>query len=128
MDILPKDYIKLDPYQVINDQPLWYLIFCYSPNIDDILDPFCGTSSTGCAALFHNRAFIGVDINNDYINISRDRIQSTIKGTLKHRTIGTVIQSASDNTKTKQFPEEWENIRKQQEKLPRLYPQYKNED
>lgn len=40
---------------------------------DLILDPFCGSSTTGVAALALNRKFIGIDIEKKYIEISIKR-------------------------------------------------------
>ena len=40
-----------------------------------VLDPFAGASTTGIAALKHDRKFVGVEINPDYIELSKDRIR-----------------------------------------------------
>lgn len=42
---------------------------------DLILDPFCGTSTTGVAAKFLGRQYIGIDIEEKYIQISAKRLQ-----------------------------------------------------
>jgi site-specific DNA-methyltransferase (adenine-specific) len=39
-----------------------------------ILDPFCGSGTTGVAALKYGRRFIGIDNNIDYVKISFRRI------------------------------------------------------
>lgn len=41
---------------------------------DTVLDPFNGTGTTGIAALKNGRKYIGVDLNEDYIEISKERI------------------------------------------------------
>lgn len=41
-----------------------------------ILDPFCGSGTTGVAAVANGRKFIGIDNNIDYINLSINRIIS----------------------------------------------------
>ena len=46
---------------------------------DNVLDPFCGSGTTGVAALTLNRAFTGVESNIDYIKLSIIRIQNIIK-------------------------------------------------
>ncbi|MBA7552524.1 hypothetical protein ES705_45090 [subsurface metagenome] len=33
-----------------------------------MLDPFCGSATTGVAALRHNRKFIGVDSEKEYLD------------------------------------------------------------
>ena len=34
---------------------------------DVVLDPFCGSGTTGVMALRHGRSFIGIDLNKDYL-------------------------------------------------------------
>lgn len=42
---------------------------------DTILDPFMGSGSTGVAAIKNDRNFIGVELNEKYYNIARQRIK-----------------------------------------------------
>lgn len=42
---------------------------------DTILDPFMGSGSTGVAVIKNNRNFIGVELNEKYYNIARQRIE-----------------------------------------------------
>lgn len=42
---------------------------------DTILDPFMGSGSTGVAAIKNDRNFIGVELNEKYYNIARQRIE-----------------------------------------------------
>ena len=51
-----------------------YLIKIYCPEDKIVLDPFCGSGSTGIAALLNNRKFIGIDMEEEYISISEKRI------------------------------------------------------
>ena len=39
-----------------------------------VIDPFCGSGSTGCAAVLEGRSFIGIDTGEDYLEIARRRI------------------------------------------------------
>ena len=39
-----------------------------------ILDPFCGSGTTGCAAVLENCDFIGIEMNPEYADIARARI------------------------------------------------------
>jgi DNA modification methylase len=39
-----------------------------------VLDPFCGSGSTGCAAILENRRFIGIERDVDYVEIANARI------------------------------------------------------
>ena len=41
---------------------------------DYVLDPFMGSGTTGVVALRHGRNFIGIELNNDYAEMARDRI------------------------------------------------------
>jgi modification methylase len=43
---------------------------------DTILDPFCGSASTGVAALQTGRNFIGIEISPDYCAMARRRLQN----------------------------------------------------
>lgn len=43
------------------------------PN-DVILDPFCGSGSTGVAALKHGRKFIGIELDPDFYEMAIDRL------------------------------------------------------
>lgn len=42
-----------------------------------ILDPFCGSSTTGVAALMLNRRYVGIDEISKYIELSKNRLQET---------------------------------------------------
>ena len=40
-----------------------------------VVDPFCGSGSMGIAALLENRDFIGIEMEEDYVEIARARIK-----------------------------------------------------
>lgn len=42
---------------------------------DIILDPFCGSGTTGVVASRMNRFFIGIDTEVDYLNITKARLE-----------------------------------------------------
>ena len=46
---------------------------------DVIFDPFSGSGSTGVAALMHNRKFIGSEIDEQYYQNSKERLESVIR-------------------------------------------------
>ena len=52
-----------------------YLIKIYTPESGKVLDPFCGSGSTGIAAMLEGRDFLGVDLDPDYINIAQRRVK-----------------------------------------------------
>lgn len=45
------------------------------PEGGTVLDPFSGAGTTGLAALKHGRNYIGIELNQDYIEITRKRLQ-----------------------------------------------------
>lgn len=55
------------------DLPLWF-IKLFTKREDVVLDPFIGSGSTAEAAITLGRQFVGIDINEEYCNLSRERI------------------------------------------------------
>ena len=53
---------------------LEYLIKTYSDEGDIVLDFTCGSGSTGVAAKSTNRDFIGIEMNEEYFKIAKERI------------------------------------------------------
>ena len=45
-----------------------------------ILDPFCGSGTTGVEAVRLGRAFIGIEVNEEYIEISKRRLEKVLDG------------------------------------------------
>ena len=39
-----------------------------------VLDPFCGSGTTGVVALRHGRSFIGIELNPEYVQLAQKRI------------------------------------------------------
>ena len=52
-----------------------YLVKIYCPPESVVLDPFCGSGSTGIGALLEGRAFLGIESEEKYLKISERRIQ-----------------------------------------------------
>ena len=46
---------------------------------DLILDPFCGSSTTGVAAAILNRKYVGIDLEEEYLNLSKRRLYEAIR-------------------------------------------------
>lgn len=62
-------------------KPLYILeriIMASTKEGDIILDPFCGSSTTGVAAKRLNRKYIGIDNNEEYLKLSRIRLEGEI--------------------------------------------------
>lgn len=49
-------------------------ILAGSARRDIVLDPFCGSGTTGVVALKHGRSFLGIELNPEYIEIAKRRI------------------------------------------------------
>lgn len=41
-----------------------------------VLDPFCGSGTTGMVALRHGRRFIGIELNPEYVEMAKRRIEA----------------------------------------------------
>ena len=39
-----------------------------------LLDPFCGSGTTGVVALRHGRSFVGIELNPEYVTMAEERI------------------------------------------------------
>ena len=46
---------------------------------DTVLDMFMGCGSTGVACLNTNRSFIGIELDDNYFNVAKDRIDNAVK-------------------------------------------------
>tara|TARA_B100000131_G_C17912979_1_gene531134 strand:- start:60 stop:704 length:645 start_codon:yes stop_codon:yes gene_type:complete len=55
-----------------------YLCKIYCPPDKVVLDPFCGSGSTGIGALLEGRKFFGIDMEEHYTSISEKRIQEHV--------------------------------------------------
>ncbi len=57
------------------------IILSSSKKGDIVLDPFCGSATTGVAALRHNRKFVGIDNEKDYLkNLAKPRLIDALEG------------------------------------------------
>ena len=45
---------------------------------DIVLDPFCGSGTTGVVANRYGRLFIGIDTEDEYLNITKRRLEKEI--------------------------------------------------
>ncbi len=45
---------------------------------DLVLDPFCGSSTTGIAAVLLNRKYVGIDLEDEYLDVSVKRLKSIL--------------------------------------------------
>lgn len=57
---------------------LEYLIKTYTNDGETVLDNCMGSGSTGVACIHTNRNFIGMELDENYFNIAKERIESEI--------------------------------------------------
>ncbi len=62
-----------------------------SPKNSVVLDPFMGSGTVGFVALLHSRKYIGIELNEDYVELARKRIAKEVRefGKEKEREIYT---------------------------------------
>lgn len=53
-------------------------ILSWSKEEDIVLDPMVGSGTTALMAKLNNRNYIGIDINQEYVDLSNDRLKSVI--------------------------------------------------
>lgn len=56
-------------------------IKCCCPEGGVVLDPYCGSGTTGLASLKQNKKFIGIELNEEYIKIAEERLKSYLEQT-----------------------------------------------
>jgi site-specific DNA-methyltransferase (adenine-specific) len=53
---------------------------CTKPG-DSVLDPFCGSGTTGVACVLQSRNFIGIDSDVEYVSLTKLRITKALEDT-----------------------------------------------
>ncbi len=83
----PKSVLKINKEINTNLHPtqkpialLEYLIKTYTNEGDVVLDNCMGSGSTGVASVNTNRNFIGIELDEKYFNIAKERIEKYMKG------------------------------------------------
>jgi len=77
-------------------------------NKDDwVFDPYCGVGSSLIAAIRHKRKAAGVDKEEKYISLARQRIEDFYASRLKIRPLGKPIYEPTGNEKISRIPDEW---------------------
>lgn len=64
---------KLHP-TMKDEKIIRHLVLLLSNENDVILDPFMGSGTTGVSCINTNRKFIGIELNKDYYNIAKTRL------------------------------------------------------
>jgi len=74
-EIIPEDTQKRKEHYAVYPEDLCKIpILATCPKDGIILDPFSGSGTTSLVALKHNRKSIGLDISEEYIEFSRERL------------------------------------------------------
>jgi site-specific DNA-methyltransferase (adenine-specific) len=55
------------------------MVLASSPENGIVLDPFMGSGTTALASLKHNRKYIGIDLNQKYVDIALKRLENLYK-------------------------------------------------
>jgi len=55
------------------------IILASTKDGDLVLDPFCGSSTTGVAAVLLNRKYVGIDMEDEYLQLSKKRLEEAIE-------------------------------------------------
>ncbi|QNM93953.1 site-specific DNA-methyltransferase [Mycoplasma sp. Pen4] len=63
--------------------PQKYILACTNEN-DIVLDPWCGSGTTGVVAVKNGRKFIGFEILSEYVELSNQRISEVLKDVDEH--------------------------------------------
>lgn len=83
-DVVPNRKGKVHPTQKPTEI-LKYLIKTYTNENDVVLDNCMGSGSTGVYCVETNRNFIGFELNENYFNIAKDRIENSQKECVYNR-------------------------------------------
>ena len=84
-----------------------WLVTLVTPPDGIVLDPFNGSGSTGKAAMINGFKYIGIDLSQDYIDISKRRIQyahdnkENLKKELTKKVNNVKVKSVEDSTSNK---------------------------
>ncbi len=76
---------------------------------DLIVDPYAGVGSALIAGLKHERKVLGIDKEDSYIALAKQRITDFYNGQLKYRPIGKKVHQPTGKEKITQIPLEWKN-------------------
>ena len=72
-----------------------------------MLDPFAGVGSSIIAAIKNDRNAVGIERDDTYCKIARQRIANFKEGSLKTRPINKPIHKPTGNDSISKIPAEW---------------------
>lgn len=85
------------------------LVLALSNEGDWVFDPYAGVGSALIAAIKRNRRAMGSEQDEQYIDITKERMASYFNGTLRTRPMGKPIHKPTGREKISQRPPEWQN-------------------
>tara|TARA_R110000787_G_scaffold151754_1_gene265476 strand:+ start:948 stop:1799 length:852 start_codon:yes stop_codon:yes gene_type:complete len=59
-----------------------YLVRIYAPESSTVIDPFCGSGTTGVACIREERDFVGIDMTEEYVEIANKRCKEANETTI----------------------------------------------
>src|SRR3989449_6485431 len=83
------------------------LVLALTREHDIVFDPFAGVGSALVAAVLHGRRAAGVEKEETYVQIAKQRVLAALEGSLKYRPLGTKKHEPSGREKVAQVPPEW---------------------
>jgi adenine-specific DNA-methyltransferase len=86
------------------------LVRALSPKGGVVFDPYSGTASTGVAAVFNGRRFLGAEINEKYGHTAYTRLLSAYDGTAPVRPIERPLYVAGPKDAVAQRPEHFAEV------------------
>jgi len=83
------------------------LILALTHPDDLVFDPYVGSGTTTAAAVMRDRRAAGVDVDAEYLNIAKERMQQAANGTLPYREMNKPLHKPDPNTAVASVPMEW---------------------
>ncbi len=77
---------------------------------DTVFDPYAGVGSALIAAVKHERKALGSEKESSYVEITQQRIESLLNGTLRMRPLGKPIHKPTGKEKVSTRPPEWDTV------------------
>jgi adenine-specific DNA-methyltransferase len=72
-----------------------------------VFDPFAGVGSTSIASIKNNRNAVGIDKEEIYCKVAKERIKKFKEGSLKPRTMDKPIHIPSPKDRVAKMPDGW---------------------
>ena len=85
-------------------------VLAFTDEGDRVIDPFTGTGTSVIAAVMRNRGGLGIDKEQAYVGLARDRLHKLAEGTLPIRPSDRPVRQPRSNEAVSQFPAEWRKV------------------